>query len=205
MVLKQIPFLITVLAFFVVGFFNVPDVHADLYKKIDRYGNTFYTDKPDSTGYRLIMRTPKNGTIAYKNFAANRHKHAPAIRQQARKHRVDPALVMAVVHTESAYDRKAISKAGAVGLMQLMPQTAKRFGVKDRRNAEQNINGGTRYLRYLLELYKFDIRLALAAYNAGEGAVLKYGNKVPPYSETQAYVKAVISRYQDYMKTSASL
>ncbi|PCH85901.1 MAG: lytic transglycosylase [Piscirickettsiaceae bacterium] len=205
MVLKQTFFLNYVLAFLLLGFFSGPDVYADLYKKVDRYGNTFYTDKPDSTGYRLIIRTPKKGSIEYKNFEANRHKHAPVIRKQARKYRVDPALVMAVVHTESAYDRKAVSKAGAVGLMQLMPKTAQRFGVTDRRNAEQNINGGTRYLRYLLELYKFDIRLALAAYNAGEGAVLKYGNKVPPYAETQAYVKTVISRYQDYMKTSASL
>ena len=180
-------------------------VYADLYKKVDKYGHTFYTDTPDSGGYKLIMRTPKKGTIAYKNFSANRHLHAPSIRKQARRYRVDPALVMAVVHTESAYDRKAVSRAGAVGLMQLMPQTAKRFGVTDRTNAEQNINGGTRYLRHLLELYKFDIKLALAAYNAGENAVLKYGNKIPPYPETQAYVKKVVSRYQKYMEISASL
>lgn len=180
-------------------------VYADLYKKVDKYGHTFYTDTPDSAGYRLIMRTPKKGTVAYENFTANRHLHAPSIRKNARRYKVDPALVMAVVHTESAYDRKAVSRAGAVGLMQLMPQTAKRYGVTDRTNAEQNITGGTQYLRHLLERYKFDIKLALAAYNAGEGAVLKYGNKVPPYPETQAYVKKVVSRYQKYMQTSASL
>lgn len=193
------------LILFVLSFLLNPVAYADLYKKVDRFGHTFYTDAPDSGGYKLIMRTPKKGTVAYKNFTSNRHRHAPSIRKQARRYRVDPALVMAVVHTESAYDEKAISKAGAVGLMQLMPQTARRYGVKDRSNAEQNINGGTRYLRHLLELYKFDIRLALAAYNAGETAVAKYGNNIPPYPETQAYVKRVVSRYQKYMEISESL
>lgn len=84
---------------------------------------------------------------------------------------------MAVIHAESAYDQRAISRAGAVGLMQLMPNTAERFGVTNRNNPAQNVSGGTRYLRHLLELFKFDIRLALAAYNAGESAVAKYGNK----------------------------
>lgn len=181
------------------------DVSADLYKKVDRFGHTFYTDNPTSGGYQLIMRTPKKGTVAYENFSANRKRHAPKIREEARKHSVDPALVMAVIHTESAYDRKAVSRAGAVGLMQLMPQTAKQYGVKDRTNASQNINGGVRYLRHLLERYKFDIRLALAAYNAGETAVAKYGNKIPPYDETQHYVKVVVERYQKYMKIGATL
>ncbi len=172
---------------------------ADLYKKIDQNGHVFFTDKPVGTGYRLVMRTPKKGTIQYKKFQQNRRKLAPLIRQQARKHKVDPALVMAIIHAESAYDQNALSKAGAVGLMQLMPATAKRFGVSNRNDAAQNITGGVRYLRYLLELFKFDIRLALAAYNAGESAVSKYGNKVPPYPETQNYVKKVVAYYQNYL------
>lgn len=182
-----------------------PSVYADLYKKVDRYGHTSYTDNPSSSGYRLIMRTPKKGTVAYKNFSANRQRHAPIIRRESRRYRVDPALVMAVIHTESAYDQRAVSKAGAVGLMQLMPKTAQHYGVTDRTNPKQNVNGGTRYLRHLLERYKFDIRLALAAYNAGETAVAKYGNKIPPYDETQKYVKIVLSRYQKYMHIGASL
>jgi soluble lytic murein transglycosylase-like protein len=185
--------------------FVCTSVSADLYKKVDRYGHTFYTDNPNTNGYKLIMRTPKKGTVAYENFTANRKRHAPNIREESRRYRVDPALVMALIHTESAYDQKAVSKTGAVGLMQLMPKTAQHYGVKDRTNAKQNINGGTRYLRHLLERYKFDIRLALAAYNAGETAVAKYGNKIPPYDETQKYVKVVVSRYQKYMKIGASL
>lgn len=190
---------------FVLTLFVCTSVSADLYKKVDRYGHTFYTDKPDTGGYKLIMRTPKKGTVAYKDFTANRKRHAPNIREESRRYRVDPALVMALIHTESAYDQKAVSKAGAVGLMQLMPKTAQHYGVKDRTNAKQNIKGGTRYLRHLLERYKFDIRLALAAYNAGETAVAKYGNKIPPYDETQNYVKVVVSRYQKYMEIGASL
>lgn len=174
-------------------------VQADLYKKIDDKGRVFFTDKPEGSGFRLIMRTPKKGTIEYKNFQQNRRQLTPLIRQQARKFKVDPALVMAVIHAESAYDKNAISHAGAVGLMQLMPETAKRFGVSNRNNAAQNIKGGVRYLRYLLEMFKFNIKLTLAAYNAGESAVSKYGNKVPPYPETENYVKKVVAYYQSYL------
>jgi soluble lytic murein transglycosylase-like protein len=174
-------------------------VQADLYKKVDESGRVFFTDKPSGEGYRLIMRTPKKGTIAYKNFVQNRRKLTPLIRRQARKHKVDPALVMAVIHAESAYDRHAISRAGAVGLMQLMPGTATRFGVSNRNDATQNVQGGVRYLRHLLELFQFDIRLTLAAYNAGESAVARYGNNIPPYPETQNYVKKVIVYYQNYL------
>ncbi|MGB1989163.1 MAG: lytic transglycosylase domain-containing protein, partial [Cycloclasticus pugetii] len=135
----------------------------------------------------------------YKNFQRNRRQLTPLIKQQARQYKVDPALVMAIIHAESAYDRKAVSRAGAVGLMQLMPGTAKRYGVSNRTDAVQNIRGGVQYLRYLLELFKFNIKLTLAAYNAGESAVLKYGNKVPPYPETEQYVKKVVTYYQDYL------
>lgn len=178
---------------------------ADLYKKIDQQGRVFFTDKPEGRGYKLIMRTPKKGTVAYRHFERNRRKLTPLIRQQAKKHKVDSALVMAVIHAESAYDQRAISRAGAVGLMQLMPKTAERFGVTNRNNPAQNISGGTRYLRHLLELFKFDIRLALAAYNAGESAVAKYGNKIPPYPETQTYVKRVVKHYQYYLSDNKSL
>jgi len=177
----------------------LPAAHADLYKKIDEKGHVFFTDKPEGSGFRLIMRTPKKGTIEYKNFQQNRRQLTPLIRQQARQFKVDPALVMAVIHAESAYDKNAISRAGAVGLMQLMPATAKRFGVSNRNNAAQNIRGGVRYLRHLLEMFKFNIKLTLAAYNAGESAVSKYGNKVPPYPETEDYVKKVVAYYQNYL------
>ncbi len=176
--------------------------YADLYKKVDENGRAYFTDKPEGNGFKLVMRTPKKGTIAYKNFQQNRRQLAPLIRQQAREFKVDPALVMAVIHAESAYDKNAVSKAGAVGLMQLMPATAKRFGVHNRTNAAQNVKGGVKYLRYLLEMFQFNLKLALAAYNAGESAVLKYGNNIPPYPETENYVEKVVAYYQNYLSGS---
>lgn len=147
----------------------------------------------------LLCARPEKAPLRTRIFNKNRRQLIPLIRQEARKHKVDPALVMAVIHAESAYDKNAISKAGAVGLMQLMPATAKRFGVLNRTNAAQNIRGGVLYLRYLLEFFKFDIKLALAAYNAGESAVIKYGHQIPPYPETRHYVKNVVKYYQQYL------
>lgn len=121
----------------------------------------------------------------------------PEVRQMiakaAEKHDVDPLLVESVVQVESNYNASAVSHKGAVGLMQLIPATARRFGVNDPFDAEQNLEGGVKYLKYLQQLYKDD-RLALAAYNAGEGAVAKYGT-IPPYVETQNYVLEVSRRY----------
>jgi len=181
-----------------------PMAHADLFKKIDQYGRVYFTDRPEGGGYRLIMRTPKKGSIAYKKFLENRRQLSPLIRRQASKLNVDPALVLAVIHAESFYDKDAVSRVGAVGLMQLMPKTAERFGVLNRNNALQNIRGGVLYLRHLLKLFDYDIRLVLAAYNAGESAVEKYGNQIPPYPETQQYVKKVIAYYQQYLSEKNS-
>jgi soluble lytic murein transglycosylase-like protein len=102
-----------------------------------------------------------------------------------------PELVHAVIAAESAYNPSAISPMGAVGLMQLMPATAQRFGVKNSYSPIENIRGGCSYLRYLMGLFDGNLSLVLAAYNAGEGAVQKYGNTIPPYVETQNYVKKV--------------
>lgn len=115
------------------------------------------------------------------------------IARAAEKHEVDPLLVESLVQVESNYNASAVSHKGAVGLMQLIPATARRFGVSDPFDAEQNLEGGIKYLKYLQQLYKDD-RLALAAYNAGEGAVAKYGT-IPPYAETQNYVFEVSRRY----------
>jgi len=104
-------------------------------------------------------------------------------------------LVHAVIQTESAYNSSAQSPKGAVGLMQLMPDTARRFGVIDRNDPDQNVDGGTRYLKYLITLFNPNIDLAVAAYNAGENAVIRYNNSIPPYPETQNYVKQVLALY----------
>jgi soluble lytic murein transglycosylase-like protein len=122
------------------------------------------------------------------------------ITQAAEKYELDPALVKAVVHAESNFTPSAVSKAGAKGLMQLMDATAQRFGVTDSFDPIQNIEGGAKYLRILLDRYDGNETLALAAYNAGEGSVDRY-NGIPPYAETQSYVPKVLSlrnRYRQY-------
>lgn len=115
------------------------------------------------------------------------------VKTTAERHGVDPLLVHAVIKAESNYDPTAVSPKGAIGLMQLMPGTAERFAV-DPWIPEQNIDGGVRYLKWLLEKFG-DTSLALAGYNAGEGAVMKYGRRVPPYRETQQYVAKVLTMY----------
>jgi soluble lytic murein transglycosylase-like protein len=112
------------------------------------------------------------------------------------RHGVDPVLLYAIMHQESTFKAKAVSPKGARGLMQLMPGTAARYGVTNIFDPRQNIEGGSRYMRFLLDLFNGDVNLALAGYNAGEGAVMKYGYRVPPYSETQEYVRRISRRYE---------
>lgn len=126
--------------------------------------------------------------LAGKPFAAT-------IEKAAALYKVDPALVHAVINTESGYNAHALSPKGAIGLMQLMPDTARRYGVKDARPVEGNILAGTAYLRDLLDLFKQDVNLAVAAYNAGENAVIRHGNQIPPYKETRNYVPRVVGLY----------
>ncbi|HLN97348.1 MAG TPA: lytic transglycosylase domain-containing protein [Pyrinomonadaceae bacterium] len=117
------------------------------------------------------------------------------ILESGRRNSVDPLLLYAIMHQESTFKPRAISNKGARGLMQLMPGTAVRFGVTSIWDPKQNIEGGTRYMRFLLDTFDGDVKLALAGYNAGEGAVMKYGYRVPPYSETQEYVRRISKRY----------
>lgn len=125
--------------------------------------------------------------------------YAELIEQAAREARLDPALVHAVIHVESRYNPAARSPKGALGLMQVLPETASRYGVADAtRSVQLNLRVGTRYLRDLMSLFGDRVDLALAAYNAGERAVLRYGERIPPYPETQAYVPAVLDRYREW-------
>lgn len=121
----------------------------------------------------------------------------------ARKYDVDPLLVHSVIQVESGYNPYAVSPKGAQGLMQLMPGTARRFGVSNTFDLRDNIEGGVRYLKYLQTLFPHDLRLAVAAYNAGEGAVWKYNNRIPPYRETESYVYLVGKKYGQALKRAA--
>jgi soluble lytic murein transglycosylase-like protein len=115
--------------------------------------------------------------------------------ESGKRNSVDPLLLYSIMHQESSFKPRAMSNKGARGLMQLMPFTASRFGVTNIWDPKQNIEGGARYMRFLLDLFSGDVRLALAGYNAGEGAVMKYGYRVPPYNETQEYVRRIGRRY----------
>ena len=174
---------------------------AAVYRYIDKQGRVYFTDKPEHSGYRKLVQTWKGWrepSFDARQFRANQRRFAPLLAEIAREQRLPDALVHAVVTAESAYDPDALSSAGAVGLMQLMPATARRFGVTNRNNPRDNVTGGTRYLRVLIDLFGNDLRLALAAYNAGENAVIRHGRKVPPYPETQRYVRKVLDYYRKY-------
>lgn len=183
--------------------------YADLYMYVDDKGAIFFTDAPTHGGYVKIKETPKAKVEAEvkteekkaereKSVALNKNVLYKNIQYTARRHNVDPDLIWAVIRTESNFNSAAISPKGAKGLMQLMPATAMAYDIKDPFNPHQNIEGGTRYLRYLLSMFNGDLTLSLAAYNAGENAVLSYGS-IPPFSETRDYVSKVLSFYR-YLK-----
>ncbi len=183
---------------------------AEIYRYIDRKGKSVFTDHPiSSPGHTLVWRSSVGKVGKYAGNSKrksskrsgksikwrNKKQFEPMIRKVAKQAKVSPELLHAVVQAESAYNPKAKSHAGAMGLMQLMPGTAKRYGVSNAWDPAQNLSGGARYLRDLLDMFNNNLRLALAAYNAGEGAVKKYGNKIPPYPETRNYVTKVIDFY----------
>jgi soluble lytic murein transglycosylase-like protein len=128
----------------------------------------------------------------------NPGRYTHHIRHASQATKVPVALIRAVITAESAFNPYALSSTGAVGLMQLMPETAARYGVKDRLDPSQNILGGARYLSDLMRMFNNNMHLAIAAYNAGEGAVMKHGRRIPPYPETVAYVPKVLKYYKRY-------
>jgi len=156
-----------------------------------------------------VASSPRNytprvaGARSFRVNEQNRQRFAADVNRIATQYRVEPALMHAVISAESAYNPWAVSPKGAMGLMQLMPGTAERFGVGNPYDPIANMHGGARYLRWLLDRFN-DPRLAIAGYNAGEGAVQKYGNQIPPYRETQNYVVRVLNFYQQYRGNSPS-
>ena len=144
---------------------------------------------------RLVQLTslPMNPSLG--GFTTGNSDVDNFIVESGKRNSVDPLLLYSIMHQESSFKARAMSNKGARGLMQLMPFTASRFGVTNIWDPKQNIEGGARYMRFLLNLFNGDVQLALAGYNAGEGAVMKYGNTVPPYAETRNYVKLILKRY----------
>lgn len=179
-------------AAFALGTLASANVSADIYKFVDRYGRVHLADRPLGPGYVLIYRGKGYSPRPRPDPVRNRRRFSPLVDRVATDHRLDTALVHAVVQVESAYDPAAVSRKGAVGLMQLMPETAERYGVPDRLDPERNLRGGVRYLRDLIVQFD-DVVLALAAYNAGENAVIRYGYRVPPFPETRRYVNKVLT------------
>ncbi|MBL0125523.1 MAG: lytic transglycosylase domain-containing protein [Betaproteobacteria bacterium] len=179
------------------------DSSANIYSFKDENGITHFSNMPHlDRRYKLVYRIPTNGQFRPNAWSASApsavdiSRLVPIIDNAARAHGLDPKLVHAVIRAESGYNANAVSSKGAVGLMQLIPATAQRYGVQDSYDPGQNIQGGTRYLRDLLKMFNGNMELAIAGYNAGENAVIRAGNRIPPYPETMAYVPKVLSFYR---------
>lgn len=182
---------------------------ADIYKFVDSAGDSFYAGDPPlvQRGSERINRT-RNSAYSYPSYpysefildalgqpAARSVKFRAIIEREAMSAGLDPDLLHSVIDAESSYDPTAVSEKGALGLMQLMPATIQRFGVTDPYDPVQNIKGGAKYLSHLIRIFDSDVSLALAAYNAGEGRVLRYGKRLPPFDETRDYVSKVLRSY----------
>jgi hypothetical protein len=180
---------------------------ADIYKRVEYVGDEkveIYTDAPTDRRFKVFMRDLKRDRKLRTNFrmaacSRNPEEFAPIIDALSTEYGVDRSLVKAVIHAESGYNPNAVSPKGAQGLMQLMPKTAQGLKVNNSFDPKENIRGGIRYLRFLLDTFKGDVSLALAAYNAGMSKVSQYGG-VPPYRETRDYISRVLSYQKNYQK-----
>ena len=176
--------------------------YSEIYKYVEN-GVVHYTNsQPDNASYQIFKDDSKTfapnpkKTTTSKSSRKKKTPYLNIIHKVSKAHDLSPELVKAIVKVESNYNHEAVSPKGAQGLMQLMPAIAKRFGVNDTFDPEENITGGVKFLRHLFNKFgEENLDLVLACYNAGEEAVRKYGNKVPPYSETQKYVKKVKALY----------
>jgi soluble lytic murein transglycosylase-like protein len=174
--------------------------HPQIYTYVDANGMRHYTDVPDNNRYRLLVLSPHDRTESGDRYdsmlLAKAGRYDSIIENAAQSASVEPNLLRAVIVVESGFNSRAVSKRGAVGLMQLMPATASRFGVSNPYDPRQNIHGGAQYLKFLIDRFGQNVRLALAAYNAGEEAVDRNGGQIPPFTETMAYVPRVLRIYQ---------
>lgn len=195
--------IIVLLSFFLLLLSAGPS-YAGIYRWEDENGTIHFTNCPRESKFKLYIRERKDDVGGEENRTSgqpvsgkDQTQYDSLIEESSRRHNVDFALVKAVIKAESGFNRLAVSKKGASGLMQLMPETAQRLNVGNIFNPRENIDGGVRYLRYLLSLFNEDLRLSLAAYNAGENIVSEL-RSIPPYRETIDYVRKVLTYYQAY-------
>ena len=175
---------------------------ADIFLYIDKEGVMHFSNVPTNNRYRVYMREDSHSPTQTLNRAKpDTDKYDHLIAESCHQHGVDFALVKAVIRAESSFDPYAISSKGAEGLMQLMPETSKRLNVANPFDPQENIRGGVKYLKHLLGRFNYDLKLSLAAYNAGETTVAQV-NGVPNYRETKNYVAEVLRYYQEYQKKS---
>ncbi|MEK7713445.1 MAG: lytic transglycosylase domain-containing protein [Deltaproteobacteria bacterium] len=170
---------------------------ADIYKFVDKNGVIHFTNVPVDARFKAL-----GWEVEFEHYIGS---YEAVIQKMAARYKVEPALIKAVIKAESNFDPSALSRKGAIGLMQLMPATAVNLNVSNPYNPHQNIEGGTKYLRNLTGLFGSDLKLVIAAYNAGENAVIKYGRNIPPYRETRDYVKRVTTYLASYRKEASIL
>ncbi len=169
---------------------------ADIYSFTDKDGVIHFTNVPTDSRFKLIIK--ETDIDDYRSL-----DYMSLISKISKKYRVDDALIRAIIKVESDFNPRAVSKAGAKGLMQLMPETAKDLGVENIFNPEENVEGGVKYLKSLIFRFEDNLPLAIAAYHAGGGAVKKY-NAIPPFDSTQKFVKKVLNYFEKYKNSSST-
>ncbi|QCP51998.1 lytic transglycosylase domain-containing protein [Trinickia violacea] len=199
---------VTVAAFAMLGVVLPGSALAQIFGGVDSNGAIVLTNVPGKPGLKVIVADDPPGepgakrTSRKSSGSAQLALFADVIDEASRSYRVQPELLRAVIDVESRYNPKAVSDKGALGLMQLMPETARRFSEGDMLNPRDNVLAGARYLRFLLDLFKENVELTLAAYNAGENAVIRAGYRIPSLPETRLYVPRVLERYKQLLAAS---
>jgi len=189
-----------VISILVALYVAIPAAQADIYLSGDTEQEIHLSNIPPEGGYQVLIADSKADSITSStppSAAIVNMPFADAVWAAAQNAALDPSLLHAVIAAESGYNPKAVSPRGAQGLMQLMPATSRRFGLSDPYDPMQNVRAGASYLQELIQMFKGDLSLALAAYNAGPAAVMRFGSHIPPFKETRRYVPQVLKIYRE--------